>query len=117
LAVLSTLDWLLCETEGELPPLTPEVSSVLKKLVCTTVLLFGATALRANIFSFSYAGVGLSAAGTVTASALAAKDPKDPKDPKVTSVPEPSTLLLLFAMGLGVLVLARKLPSKTTPSQ
>ena len=88
---------------------------MLKKLVYTTVLLFGATALRSDVFSFSNVGVGVSAGGTVTASALAAKDPKDPKDPKVTTVPEPSTLLLLFTMGLGVLVLARKLPSKSSP--
>src|ERR1700730_7384851 len=40
---------------------------VIKHLLCTTVLLFGATALRADVFSFSYAGAGVSAGGTLTA--------------------------------------------------
>ncbi len=44
---------------------------VTKNLFCATVLVFGATALRADVFTFSYAGAGLSATGTITATKLA----------------------------------------------
>ncbi len=40
---------------------------MIQKLMCTAVLLMGATALRADVFSFSYSGV--SALGNVTESA------------------------------------------------
>ena len=40
---------------------------MIKQLVCATVLLLGATVLRADVFSFSYSGMGVSLTGTVTA--------------------------------------------------
>jgi hypothetical protein len=174
--------------EGELPSEAGGLSTVLRHLLCTTVLLFGATALRADVFSFSYAGVGVSAFGTLTASAaggglytvtdivgyrnkVAITDSplggnlgafyynSSPGTPllnaggiifglngltgldtvyyangfyqesivaltgvatnnlqtfTISRVPEPATLLLLCVMGLGVWILARKLPSKET---
>jgi PEP-CTERM motif-containing protein len=155
--------------------------------VCAAVLLFGATASRADQFSFSYSGAGVTASGTLTATAvgLGIYDVTDisgtrngtaisdslaggvfnygSSTPLLTltydfnvnsilgipvptldtvsyangsyqeqtvgltgttttklsnfyigHVPEPSTLLLLFTMGLGFWVLARKLPAKKT---
>jgi len=158
--------------------------------MCTTVLLFGATALRADVFSFSYAGASVSASGTLTATALGLgaytvtnitgirnttsfntgatglfyyptsnplasggliafnpglsglagllgvtvsyasilgsgyyQETSGITSTRLTSfsitssVPEASTLLLLCMMGLGVWILARKLPSKETLSR
>jgi hypothetical protein len=174
--------------EGELPPRLG-VLFMTKYLLCATVLLFGATALQADVFYFSYAGVGVSATGTLTASALGGgaykvtdigglRNGTAITDTPLTGnlgaffygsspalnagaimfglhglfgtdtvaflggryteviaglplsssgattlqsfairLPEPSTLLLLFAMGLGVLVLAQKLPFKGTSSR
>ena len=152
---------------------------MIKNLLCTAVLLFGATALRADVFSFSYAGTttllgSVSATGTVIATASlgglytisdiygtrngvsisaptinmgtftyggsliagtfnflvnkqsdavaflgggyaeAGLNPLTVSAGKISisSVPEAATLSLLFTMGLGVWLLARKLPSK-----
>jgi hypothetical protein len=165
--------------EGELPLNRAEDNILVKKLLCTAVLLFGATALRADVFSFSYAGTffgnTVSATGTVIATAtlpniytitglsgirngVSISAPSINKGSfiysgsssvgsfnfllngsgsdllsfsgglytesgvtgtnignnfSIRSVPEAATLSLLFTMGLGVWLLARKLPSKT----
>jgi hypothetical protein len=175
--------------EGELPAGIAEDNILVKKLLCTAALLFGATALRADVFSFSYAGTTLSgspvsATGTVIATAVptataigtvlgslytitniygtrngvsisaptgaigsfifsgssssgtlnflvnkqsdavaftggvyseAGLSPLTVsvgKNFSISRVPEAATLSLLFTMGLGVWLLARKLPSK-----
>jgi len=149
---------------------------VIKRLLCTGVLLLSATALRADVFSFSYAGVGVQAAGTLTATlgflgynvtniygtrngtafdaspigaGLFTYSPssysgsiafslgslgllntvtfsngdfaevgltgvKTGTNFSISRVPELATMLLLFTMGLGVWVLARKLPYRNT---
>jgi hypothetical protein len=156
---------------------------MIQNLMCTAVLLMGATALRADVFAFSYAGTFLgntaSVTGTLTATSVVpgvytvtnlsgTRDSVSISDSSagsggfiyggasgvgtltfllnglssksdvvafagsgyteigatgmnvgntfsIRSVPEPATLSLLFAMGFGVWVLARKLPSKRTP--
>ncbi|MBZ5623341.1 MAG: PEP-CTERM sorting domain-containing protein [Acidobacteriia bacterium] len=170
---------------------------MIKQLLCATVFLLGATALRADVFSFTYTGTisllgtttTVSETGTLTANALSALTPDlytitnisgtrtstsgkttdawtifDPPGAgffiysspssnsgtiyfslrgyssntdtvtfgsgtgteigpnlvtsgtfKITRVPEPAVLLLLLTMGLGVWVLARKLPSNKSP--
>lgn len=160
--------------EGELPLNRREDNILVKKLLCTAVLLFGATALRADVFSFSYSGTTLfgstSVTGTVIATALlpntytitdlyGTRKGVSVSDPgtllngsfiysgssssglftflspsssytvafnggaytenviiggnnfTISRVPEVATLSLLFTMGLGVWLLARKLPS------
>jgi hypothetical protein len=160
---------------------------LIKKLLCTAVFLLSATALRADVFSFSYAGTFFgntaSTTGTVTATAgsgggytitdlsgtrngISISDPSTEKGSftligssafgsfnfllngsssridnvlfaggvytesgttglnigntfsisrvsDTSHVPETATLSLVFTMGLGVWVLARKLPKKT----
>lgn len=159
---------------------------MIKQLVCATVLLLGATVLRADVFSFSYSGMGVSLTGTVTATEtlpgmytvtdivgtrtgsghtwaisdlpggsflysdswgsmgtflLGLSGFSSGTDTlqflgglsvesgsagasigsfylgSSVPVPEPATLLLLCTMGLGVWVLARKLPAKQTSSR
>ena len=149
---------------------------MIKRLLCTGVLLLSATALRADVFNFSYGGPS-GASGTLITSTLPLGGhritdlwgtrngiaisewslgnsftyvspsifggafsfnvngkkgtvsfassiytetgvqalPKIGSNFSLTrSVPEPTTMLLLFTMGLGVWVLARKLPSRNT---
>src|SRR5258708_7897663 len=64
------LSRLVPENGGRIARQMRRISTLLKHLMCTTVLLFGATALRADVFSFSYAGASVSASGTLTATAL-----------------------------------------------
>jgi hypothetical protein len=157
---------------------------LLKHLLCTAVLICGATALRADVFSFSYAGAGVSASLTLTANSIGSgaytvtgitgtRNGKAITNwlggifyyssgspfldgggvfsfgisgylgvdtvlyvggnyeeemvglPTTTTtlssftmgpstLPEPSTLLILLTMGLGFWIMARKLPSKKT---
>lgn len=163
----------------------------MKHLLYATLLFCSATALRADVFSFSYSGVGVTASGTLTANALgggaytvtdiitglrngtaitdtpligtlgaffyAGKPALNSgaimfglkglfgtdtvtfagvtgsetilglplgssgttalQSVSISRLPEPSTLLLLFTMVLGVLVLARKLPFKKMPTR
>lgn len=151
---------------------------MLGRFLCTAVLLFSATALRADVFSFSYSGTWfgntVNASGTITATAVipgiytitsingtqngasmslvgtntfiysggsgvgsfgflmnGMSGHQDSltfsgnsytetgysgtnigSNFKMSTVPEAATLSLLCAMGLGVWVFARKLPSK-----
>jgi hypothetical protein len=169
---------------GELLITTPGRNKLLlKHVLCIAVLVLmcGATALRADVFSFSYAGAGVSASGTLTADNLgsgvyAVTGMTGTRNGKAitdslggifyygsgnpffdkggiaftlgdyfgidtvlydggqyletmfgfpgssttlntftvtpSNLPEPSTLLLLLAMGSGFWVLGRKLPTK-----